>query len=101
MTFMRANEALTATNDQETLDLEPQFCLCGNCFWSASILFTRMDKAIRSETDLQNCPQCGSQTLSFLPLAHNEGYRLRFGNANNVELEFFECRRANVIAEAH
>jgi hypothetical protein len=55
-----------------------RFALCESCFWSATLL---------SEREL-SCPSCPDSTVSLIPLAKDEEYRLRVSPSAGLELTF-------------
>jgi hypothetical protein len=63
--------------------LERRFALCESCFWSATLL---------SERDV-SCPSCPDSTVSLIPLAKDEQYRLRVSPSAGLELSFSRPKR--------
>jgi hypothetical protein len=55
------------------------FALCESCFWSATILKMERDVA---------CPVCTDSTVSLIPLAIDEQYRIKLGVSTGLELSF-------------
>lgn len=55
------------------------FALCESCFWSATILKIERDVA---------CPVCTDSTVSLIPLAIDEEYRIKLGVSTGLELSF-------------
>jgi hypothetical protein len=54
------------------------FALCSSCFWSATILHEEKEVS---------CPVC-AKGVSLIPLAKDEGYRLKISPAAGVEVSF-------------
>lgn len=59
-------------------ELERRFALCESCFWSATLL---------SDRDV-SCPSCLDSTVSLIPLAKDDEYRLRISPSAGLELSF-------------
>ncbi len=55
------------------------FALCESCFWSATIL--KMKEPIA-------CPTCPDSSVSLIPLAADEQYRIDLGSNAGLELSF-------------
>lgn len=55
------------------------FALCESCFWSATIL--RMKERVV-------CPVCVNASVSLIPLAVDEQYRIKLGTSSGLELSF-------------
>ncbi|MEW6603402.1 MAG: hypothetical protein AB1351_01790 [Thermoproteota archaeon] len=55
------------------------FALCESCFWSATILTTKEDVT---------CPMCTGGSISLIPLAANDEYRIKLGTGGGLELSF-------------
>lgn len=60
------------------------FALCESCFWSSMIL--RMEEQIA-------CPMCVDATVSLIPLAIDEQYRIKLGPGAGLELSFSKRSR--------
>lgn len=60
------------------------FALCESCFWSATIL--RMKERVA-------CPLCVDATVSLIPLAIDEQYRIKLGPGAGLELSFLKRPR--------
>jgi len=58
--------------------LAKRFALCESCFWSATVLYDR---------DV-SCPSCPGSSVSLIPLAKDEEYRLRVSPSAGLELSF-------------
>lgn len=54
------------------------FALCESCFWSATLLYER---------DV-SCPSCPGSSVSLIPLAKDEEYRLKVSPSTGLELSF-------------
>ena len=59
------------------------FALCNSCFWSATLF---------SETGSLACPSCSDGSVSLIPLALDEQYRLKLSPASGVEISFSRVR---------
>lgn len=55
-----------------------RFALCESCFWSATLL---------DERDV-SCPSCPGSSVSLIPLAKDEEYRLKVSPSAGLELSF-------------
>lgn len=55
-----------------------RFALCESCFWSATVLYDR---------DV-SCPSCPGSSVSLIPLAKDEEYRLRVSPSAGLEMSF-------------
>jgi hypothetical protein len=62
--------------------LERRFVLCESCFWSATLLYGR---------DI-SCPACPG-SVSLIPLAKDEEYRLKLSPSAGLELSFSRPKR--------
>lgn len=60
------------------------FALCESCFWSATILRTEKNVA---------CPACPDSSVSLIPLAMDEQYRIKLGASAGLELSFSKRSR--------
>lgn len=60
------------------------FALCESCFWSATILRTN---------DCTVCPMCAGDSVSLIPLAIDEQYRIKLGASAGLELSFSKRSR--------
>lgn len=60
------------------------FALCESCFWSASIL--RMKEQVA-------CPMCVNASISMIPLAIDEQYRIKIDSGAGLELSFSKKSR--------
>ena len=58
-----------------------RFALCESCFWSATVLYER---------DV-SCPSCPDSTVSLIPLAKDEEYRLKVSPSAGLELTFLRA----------
>lgn len=65
--------------------LERRFALCESCFWSATLLSGR---------DV-SCPSCPGSTMSLIPLAKDDEYRLRVSPSAGLELSFSKAGRSS------
>ena len=54
------------------------FALCESCFWSATLLYER---------DV-SCPSCPGSSVSLIPLAKDEEYRLMVSPSTGLEMSF-------------
>jgi hypothetical protein len=59
------------------------FALCESCFWSATVLYDRP----------VSCPSCPGSSVSLIPLAKDEEYRLKISPSAGLELSFSRPRR--------
>ncbi|MEM2139566.1 MAG: hypothetical protein QXJ74_07770 [Nitrososphaera sp.] len=55
-----------------------RFALCESCFWSATVL---------AERDV-SCPSCPGSSVSLIPLARDEEYRLKISPSAGLVLSF-------------
>jgi hypothetical protein len=69
----------TLMKDLRTNSAAKHFALCESCFWSATILMIEEDGA---------CPMCTNDSVSLIPLAADEKYRINFGPSAGLELSF-------------
>jgi hypothetical protein len=60
------------------------FALCESCFWSATILKKR---------EFIACPACPDSTVSMIPLAVDEQYRIKLHPSAGLELSFSKRSR--------
>jgi hypothetical protein len=60
------------------------FALCKSCFWSATILRTKERVA---------CPMCVDASISLIPLAMDEQYRIKLDASAGLELSFSKPSR--------
>lgn len=60
-----------------------RFALCESCFWSATLLYDR---------DV-SCPSCPGSSVSLIPLAKDEEYRLKLSPSAGLELSFSRSGR--------
>lgn len=60
------------------------FALCESCFWSATILRPKENVA---------CPACPDSSVSLIPLAVDEQYRIKLGAGAGLELAFSKRSR--------
>jgi hypothetical protein len=60
------------------------FALCESCFWTATILKVQEQVA---------CPMCVNGSVSLIPLAVNEQYRIKLEPGAGLELSFSKKSR--------
>ena len=57
---------------------EFHFALCESCFWCATVINFKQQHV---------CPSC-SGSVSLIPLARDEQYRIEFGSSAGLEMSF-------------
>jgi hypothetical protein len=86
------------TTTRPLYEYEHQFAICESCFWCATVFQKQQEQkdANANSNDIvqqQICPACKNKSISLIPLAKDEIYRISMECKRGLEMEFSKQNR--------
>lgn len=66
------------------------FVICNSCYWCATYFGT---DDLESSSHVLNCHACNSHDTELIPIGTDESFRIEYGHARGMEIEFCKSHK--------